>query len=338
MRITIFVATPVVPVLITLQALSMTTKKRQLEAEWLRKQESIYKLYLKHSKLDREKRKVMKALADMKMIEVSTEAVPQFFILIVFTIFSSLDSCVGFLTDNDPLTTTFLALSLLQTYTTIILSTITSINIRKGGQLDVKSKIVLGLSISCQLAARLQIMVPLAKFMLSYSRGRVKGVMTGAVLLVLPIPIGWFFTYLLNKLLNTDFYLLSTNDKLIHLLSTTWFTVPVRRMEERDQRHKGREAFFSLLLAGINLVGTWAALTMTYGVREHDICLQSLFLYLVGCGLLFYFEKSVHPWRDLGKERESHCWGKLQGTKRGIEAELTLWEQVKVSLNKQRQI
>ena len=29
--------------------------------------------------------------------------------------------------------------------------------------------------------------------------------------------------------------------KLIHLLSTTWFTVPVRRMEDWDQRHKGRE-------------------------------------------------------------------------------------------------
>ena len=147
-RFVIFVATPVVPVLITLQALSMTTKKRRLESEWLRKQESIYKLYLKHSKLDREKRKVMKALADMKMIEVSTEAVPQLFILIVFKIFSSLDTCVGLLEDDDPLTITFLVFSLLQTYTTIILSTITSINIRKGGQLDVKSKIVLGLSIS----------------------------------------------------------------------------------------------------------------------------------------------------------------------------------------------
>ena len=165
---------------------------------------------------------------------------------------------------------------------------------------------------------------------------------SGVLLLVLPIPIGWFFTILLHARLDTDFYLLSTKDKLIHLLSTTWFTVPVRRMEERDQRHKGRETFFALLLAGINLVGTLAALTITHdGVWFFGTlvtCLPSFFLYLAGCGLLFYFEKSVHPWRDLGKERESHCWGKLQGTKRGIEAELTLWEQVKVSLNKQRQI
>ena len=39
---------------------------------------------------------------------------------------------------------TFLVLSLLQTYLTIILSVIGSINLRKGGQLDIKAKILLG--------------------------------------------------------------------------------------------------------------------------------------------------------------------------------------------------
>ena len=54
-----------------------------------REQWSICKLYLRHSKLDIVKKKVMKALADMKMVEVSTEGVPQLFILIVLIIFSS---------------------------------------------------------------------------------------------------------------------------------------------------------------------------------------------------------------------------------------------------------
>ena len=162
---------------------------------------------------------------------------------------------------------------------------------------------------------------------------------SGVLLLVLPIPIGWFLTILLHARLDTDFYLLSTKDKLIHLLSTTWFTVPVRRMEERDQRHKGRETFFALLLAGINLVGTSAARTMTIGEGGPLIfvlrfffslvyILPSLLSFITGCGLLLLFEKTVHPWRDLGKERERHCWGKLQGTKRGIEAEPTIWNQV----------
>ena len=156
----------------------------------------------------------------------------------------------------------------------------------------------------------------------------------GVLLLVLPVPIGWASTLLLHALLNTKFWVLSNKDKLIHLLSTTWVTVPVRRIEERDQRHKGREIFLALLLAGINLVGTSAAMVKAIqleqpewfsenGLNVFGLLVPSLFLYIVGCGLMLFFEKSVHPWRQLGKEREKHCWGKVQGTTRGIEADPT---------------
>ena len=193
------------------------------------------------------------------MVEVSTEGVPQLFVLIVvYTNFSGADSCFGLLEDNDPVAITFLALSLLQTYTsTIILSIIASINIRKGGQLDLMSKIVLWLSVSCQLVAKLLINVGI-------SLHSSTTLTSSVLLLVLPIPIGWVTTILLHARLNTDFYLLSTKDKLIHLLSTTWVTLPVRRMGDRDQRHKGRETFFALLLAGLNLVGTSAALVIIF--------------------------------------------------------------------------
>merc|ERR1712012_1197975 len=80
------------------------------------------------------------------------------------------------------------------------------------------------------------------------------------LLLVLPIPIGWISNLLLHARLNTDFHLLSTKEKVIPLLSTTWFTLPVRRMEDRDQRHKGREVILGLLLAGLNLLGTSSVL------------------------------------------------------------------------------
>ena len=376
-RCVIFFATPLLPVVIILRALSLTTEKSKLEAEWMRKQESIYKLYLRHSKLDREKRKVMKALADMKMVEVSTEGVPQLFILIVLTIFSSNSECIGLLEDGEPWTIAFLVLSLLQTFMTIILSTIASINIRKGGQLDVKSQIVLGLSISCQLAAKLWIMVLIALALTEpEEEGTLVDMTSGVLLLVLPIPIGWAATILLHTLLKTGFWLLSTKDKLIHLLSTTWVNVPVRRMEDRDQRHKGKETLCALLLAGLNLVGTSAALAITAALQtDHEtdgpggpydpgdpdsyydsyydpyspagpggpyglggpgvaavlhVMLPSLLFHLAGCGWLLLFEKTVHPWRHLGKEREEGhcCGGKLQGTKRGIEAEPTIWDQV----------
>ena len=62
--------------------------------------------------------------------------------------------------------------------------------------------------------------------------------------------------------------------------------------------------------------------------------LPSLFFHLAGCGWLLLFEKTVHPWRQLGKERERHCWGKLQGTKKGIETEPTILDQVSFSCYK----
>ena len=68
------------------------------------------------------------------------------------------------------MTTTFLVLSLLQTYMTIFLSTIASINISEGGQFDVKSKIVLELLVSCQLAAKLLIRVLTAHCMQKQQR------------------------------------------------------------------------------------------------------------------------------------------------------------------------
>merc|ERR1719336_2405531 len=172
LRVVIFIATPVVPVVVILRALNLTTRKRSLESEWTRNQESTCKLFLKHNKLDREKRKVMKALSNMKVIEVSTEGVPQLYILIVLILFATQGqkgNCVGLLDQNDPWEITFLVLSLLQTYTTIILSTIASINIKKHRQMDFKSKIVLLLSISCQLLAKLYIIVWTAFFTFVYS-------------------------------------------------------------------------------------------------------------------------------------------------------------------------
>ena len=137
MRVIIFIATPLVPVVVILRALSLTTMKRRLESEWVNKQESTCQFYLKHNKLVRKKRKVMKALSDIKLVEVSTEGVPQIYILLVFLILpSDLNTCVGILDreKNDPWEITFLVFSILQTYTTILLSTISSINIKKDGQ------------------------------------------------------------------------------------------------------------------------------------------------------------------------------------------------------------
>ena len=106
-RLAIFIATPLVPVLVILQALSLTTRKRRLESEWIREQATICKFYLKHNKMTREKAKVAKALSNMKVVEVSTEGVPQLYILLVLLVAGSSDSCIGLIDSNDSRELTF---------------------------------------------------------------------------------------------------------------------------------------------------------------------------------------------------------------------------------------
>ena len=55
---------------------------------------------------------------------------------------------------------------------------------------------------------------------------------SAALLLLLPIVTSWILNILLHARLNTDFFKLSTKSKLVHLLSTTWITLPVRRLGE----------------------------------------------------------------------------------------------------------
>ena len=186
-------------------------------------------------------------------------------------------------------------------------------------------------------------MVHIAIAVVLPEEGDVPITLTSALLLlVLLIPRGWASNIWLHA--NTDFWLLSTKDKLMHLLSTTWVSLPVRRLGERDQTHKGRETFFALLLAGIHVVGTSTALVITdiqdvryrfadipeLAVHYMPFYLPPISLHLGGCALLLLFEKTVHPWRHLGKERERNCRGKLEGSRRGIEAEPTIGDQVSV--------
>ena len=61
--------------------------------------------------------------------------------------------------DDSAYTYIFLFLSLLQTYTTIVMAIIGAVKIRKSGGLDMKSQVLLGLSITAQIAARLYLML-----------------------------------------------------------------------------------------------------------------------------------------------------------------------------------
>ena len=86
-RIVFFICTPVVPVIVILQAVKLSRQKETLKDEFRKNPEtSPSKLYQKHEQKDQEKMKVMRAYADLKIIESSTEAMIQVCLLITFTL------------------------------------------------------------------------------------------------------------------------------------------------------------------------------------------------------------------------------------------------------------
>ena len=65
-----------------------------------------------------------------------------------------------------------------------------------------------------------------------------------------------------------------------------------------------------------------------YIIPKFFLCfgLPSLICHLAGSVFLLLQYKLVHPWRQLGKKREANVWGKLGGTKRGLDVEMSPWK------------
>ena len=101
---------------------------------------------------------------------------------------------------------------MLQTFTFITLTTISTINIRKEGQIGAKNKVIIAMSISCQLAAKLWNVVFISLLAVSNKFGNPTLTLLGTVysFLVLLILIGWATNLLLLAFVNTDLH------KLVH--------------------------------------------------------------------------------------------------------------------------
>ena len=128
------------PVVVVLMAVSLAVKKKKIEADWARNMEvSACRTWHKYNEVDMEKKAIMVAFSDLKMVETSTEGVPQLFLLIVFTSASVLLpelSGLGLVKDARSISSyVFVTLSLVQTFITIISSILTAMNIRQDGQL-----------------------------------------------------------------------------------------------------------------------------------------------------------------------------------------------------------
>ena len=250
---------------IILKAVRLAGEMERLVDAWRRdrrmgRMTSVSRAWHTYRKLESDRRKILVAFADLKSVESSAEAVPQLFFLIIFTIVSTVEgSGLGLVKDESTFTTVFLVLSMVQSYATIVMAIIGAVRMRKSGGLDLKSQVLLGLSVTAQISARLWLMVVIASSAMNTALSITGATLTSAqagLLLCLPITLHWVCLLGLHLFSNTTFWQLSSKDKFLHLLANSWVVFPVRRGDERRQVHKSREQVFSLVLVAVNLTIT----------------------------------------------------------------------------------
>ena len=138
----------------------------------------------------------------------------------------------------------------------------------------------------------------------------------------------------------TRFWKLTKRKRFLHVLANTWVTMPVRKSSMKEQVHKGREIRWSMVLAGIKILVTWA-MTTTLMVPERRSLrflsssaltpntefflvgvLPSLLCYLAGSAFLLLHYKAFHPWRNL------YTWQRKRETRAVLQEETPCWEEV----------
>ena len=283
----------------------------------------------------------MQAYSDLKMVECSTEAVPQFFYLVIFTAASVLlprTSGLGLVKEDSFQEWTFVAVSLLLTYHAIISAILGAMDIRKDGQLGFLDKVILGLSFSCQLLAHLVVVVTIGLLALPMtdnpaadgSEDASLSYIHAVLLLFLPLIFRWISVDNLSRSRTLNF-----RSWILHVLSNTWVTMPVRESQAKQQVHKGTEIRWSLVLAGFNILATWLMTAcliknvnpsvlpewpVWHGVQTKFLFPGALASHLAGCSLLLFYYKCCHPWRVLNK------WQHVESTRMEINEETPVWE------------
>ena len=279
LRFILFACTPLIPAVLVLRTVALTIRKKQLEVSSRKGAQkiSLSQAWHMYDTINEEKEGLMKLYSKMKIMEASLEATPQLYLLVVFTLAAWLlpnSTRLGLLEKSTAYELTFIIFSLLQTFVTIVFAVLDNINIQKGNQLNLKSKIILGLSVFLLLLARLLIMVGITFAGLpqfdSWNQNLSEEALSTkqvALLLAFPILLHWvalvflfarinlvsfwklghrsFFAFfakiiffLILLLMQVVLKILISfvfRDRLLHLLANTWFVMPVRRVGQEDQ-------------------------------------------------------------------------------------------------------
>ena len=195
LRVCIFLVTPLIPVAIIYKAVSFSIQKQTLKAKWRRSNDvKVTSMWFSLNIIERKNRTLMVAYSDLKIVEASLEAIPQIYFLIVFALASWVVPETSHLGLTSPPHITydeeaFLLLSLAASYTSAISSIISAMDIRKHDQLTFSSKLLIGLSVTFQIAGRLWQMVVIS--MLSIVDTPPLSASQAGLLLILPVICHW---------------------------------------------------------------------------------------------------------------------------------------------------
>ena len=331
LRVVLFLLSPITPVTIIVKSVWLSMKMTQMLTKWKKAEDSsASNLWLEMEKMKEEKKNVSTSFYQLKMMEINLEAVVQLFILITFYFVPRIIPTVHGLGSefdrDDQSWSSWLLLIGSTSFTAIsvISSTLSAISLSKGGQLGMKAKLVIGSSLTLQLASHMfrNVAIVLAslppnKLDLSPALAPINA----ALLLVMPTLVHWAFLLLFMPPRVTKF-----QEKLAHLVSNMWMVHPARTSyNHTDQVHKSREQ--SLALTSV-LINTTLTSIIAATLMEGEGKLTSLGLsagseflvvggcpailtHLLGCLFLALYYSCSHTWREIGKERETGRWGFL---------------------------
>ena len=222
-----------------------------------------------------------------------------------------------------------------------IFANVSAMDISKGRQLSLKSKLVLTLYLLSLLSSQLFRMIPTV--LASLSHNPAISPETAALLLLVPILVHWaFLLFVMSSRIK------SFPDTVIHLASNMWLVTPARVNEGRNEVHKSREQALYLLALGLNMVAT---ITLTAFMMNGTAILTSLpfpsaaveylviggapaiSCHLLSCALLVFYYRCCHNWRGIGGHRDVTCCcctpiGRLCSKEKPIPGEIPFWEQV----------
>ena len=345
---------PLIPCLIVMETIHLQNQTEHLIDDWRRNGGSPTGTMTQIAVLSRKRDDLLKFYSQMRMIECSLEALPQFLLQLIYLLVENkistdhsqqLDNLGGdgvfettdldlevfnLLPAADSLAIGILIGNTVFSYCTAISALLNATNIRKNRGMTLMQRLFVGLSYACQIVARgLLIVIPAVCCII----GKLQSGTTW-MLLSLPFAAHWVTLAAASFIVSPPFTGLAFKDQLLHVISNSFVVMPVRSLDSTARRQKLREIVVALILTLLNICvttlaayGSLVELDDSWEKQRHDtattivthpllLIFGPTILHLMGCILLLDSYQLFHPWRDIfWTQRQKATRGKKEAAK-----------------------